>query len=124
MDMTLFEEATEVKGGPDLSGVTFLGLKSAAAAMLNEILEKNRIEKCGPCQMPETKDEHVCGKSIVASAPTDEKWIVAKEEVKHRKSVEAFLLEYNHVSCKQVLSLPVMQFSQDIREELRSIMIQ
>lgn len=68
--------------------------------------------------MPEITDQHVCGKAVISSAPTDEEWEEAKKRLKQRKAPEAFFLEYNLVSCKQVFTHAVAKFFDENRKGL------
>lgn len=53
--------------------------------------------------MPETINDHVCGKPVMQSTAFKEKWNETIKELKNFEALEAFLREHNQVSCQQVL---------------------
>jgi hypothetical protein len=118
MDGQLFKEMARIKAGNPKEGLGYDKLKVNVAKMLVELVGQARSNTCGPCQMPDSKEPHICNNKV---APTEEEWILAESVVVKNKCVEAYLLVAEKLSPGQLVSLEVAKFLADNRDAMRTI---
>jgi len=124
--MVLLKEAARLCSDvPPLEGLDAPNLKSLIAATVHDYIVKERKGKCRACiateglpRGEEQRDdamEHSC-KTYSVVNPIE--WRTALNHLKHKKAVEAYLMNTEKVSVPQVVNLPVGEFIEKNSKEI------